>query len=73
MKESNLSLLEGAEWFRRLVLKQLAPLCCRSGSNPMRGNCQLLTEGRGLRGRVVKASRLETIRPSPLGFESHER
>ena len=28
---------------------------------------------RGLRGRVVKASRFETTRPSPLGFESHER
>ena len=28
---------------------------------------------RGLRGRVVKASRCETTRPSPLGFESHER
>ena len=25
---------------------------------------------RGLRGRVVKASRFETTRPSPLGFES---
>ena len=33
-----------AEWFRRLVLKLLAPLRCYSGSNPMRGSCQLLTE-----------------------------
>ena len=27
----------------------------------------------GLRGRVVNASRFEPTRPSPLGFESHER
>ena len=32
-----------AEWFGRLALKLLAPL--RWGSNPMRGSCQLLTEG----------------------------
>ena len=31
------------EWLRRLTLKLLAPL--RWGSNPMRGGCQLLTEG----------------------------
>ena len=28
---------------------------------------------RGLRGLVFKALRFETTRPSPLGFESHER
>ena len=32
-----------AEWLRHFALKLLAPL--RWGSNPMRGNCQLLTEG----------------------------
>ena len=31
------------EWLKRLALKLLAPL--RWGSNPMRGSCQLLTEG----------------------------
>ena len=34
-----------AEWLRRLALKLLAPLLCGSGSNPMRGSCQLLAEG----------------------------
>jgi len=32
-----------AEWLRRLALKLVAPL--RWGSNPMRGSCQMLTEG----------------------------
>ena len=31
------------------------------------------THTRGIRGRVVKASRFEPTRPSQLGFESHER
>ena len=34
-----------AEWRKCLPLKLLAPLHCGSGSNPMRGSCQLLTEG----------------------------
>ena len=32
-----------AEWLRRFALKLLAPL--RWDSNPMRGSCQLITEG----------------------------
>ena len=32
-----------AEWLKRLAFKLLAPL--RWGSDPMRGNCQLLMEG----------------------------
>ena len=32
-----------AEWFTRLALKLLSPL--RWGWNPMRGSCQLRTEG----------------------------
>ena len=32
-----------AEWLMRLALKLLAPL--RSGLHPIRGRCQLLTEG----------------------------
>ena len=32
-----------AEWLMRLALKLVTPL--RWGSNPMRGSCQLLTEG----------------------------
>ena len=31
------------------------------------------SSSRGLRGRVVKASRFETTGLSPLGFVSHER
>ena len=31
-----------------------------------------LIDNRDLRGRVLNASRFETSRPSPLGFESHE-
>ena len=34
-----------AEWLKRLALKLLAPLRWGSGSNTMRGSCQLLTEG----------------------------
>ena len=33
-----------AEWLRRIALELLARLRCGSGSNPMRVNCQLLTE-----------------------------
>ena len=32
-----------AEWLRRIAVKLLAPLRWGSGSNPMRGSCQLLT------------------------------
>ena len=31
------------EWLMRLALKLLVPQSCGSGSNPMRGSCQLLT------------------------------
>ena len=34
-----------AGWLRRLAVKLLAHLRCGSGSNPMIGSCQLLTEG----------------------------
>ena len=34
-----------AEWSRRLAVKLLASIRSGSGSNPMRGSCQLLTEG----------------------------
>ena len=35
----------------------------------------ILLKEKGLRGRVIRASRFETTRPTPLwfGFESHER
>ena len=33
------------EWLGRLALKLLVPLRFGWGSNPMRGSCQLLTEG----------------------------
>ena len=43
-----------------LALKLLAPLLCGSGSNPMRGSCQLLTEGYGLHQEQFVSPAVET-------------